>query len=288
MNRINYLLIIVLINIFLLTGCNGSEEKSENETTLIQNEKQEYSNEENESTEETSIAVVQETTEENTEENDFIQEETSEIETDVNTKAIHEEYPDKNQFVTYTSSEKDFEDENGRVFHYEVHRYFLNDSKYQKVNETLQGFYDKKELDLQEEFESGRLFYYNEREYKEVIWYLDEVTYVGEDYASFLFNEEWTQAATILPYYTTVTIDVQTGEIVDLEDILGCTWSELSQELFGSGELNSDDYAFYLFGEDVHFIYRTNYWVDEIVVRRETEDQEDTYPRRYSIIDKNR
>jgi hypothetical protein len=277
-----------MLHIFLLTGCQGKEEKSENETTLIQNEKQEYSDEENESTEEISIAIVQETAEENTEENDFIQEETSEIETDVNTKAIHEEYLDVNQYGTYTSSDKDFEDENGRTFHYIVHRYILNDSKYQKVNETLQGFYDKKELDLQEEFESGRVFYYSERDYTEVIWYLHELTYTGEDYVSLLFNEEWTQAAFVLPYYSTLTIDVQTGEIVDLEDILGCTWSELSQELFCSEKLNSDDYAFYLFVEDVHFIYRTNYWVDEFVVRRETEDQEDASPRRYRIIDKNR
>jgi hypothetical protein len=272
-----------------LTGCQGKEEKSEDETTLIQNEKQEYSDEENESTEETSIAVVQETTEENTEENDFIQEETSEIETDVNTKAIHEEYLDINQYGTYTSSEKDFEDENGKsIYHYIVYQYYLNDSKYQKVNETLKDIYNKKELEYQEYGEGERLLWIDYIDYEETIWYLHELTYVGEDYVSFLFNQEWTQAIAILPYYTTVTIDVQTGEIVDLEDILGCTWSELSQELFGSGELNSDDYAFYLFGEDVHFIYRTNYWVDEIVVRRETEDQEDTNPRRYSIIDKNR
>jgi hypothetical protein len=272
-----------------LTGCQGSEEKNENETALLQDEKQEYSDEENESTEEIGFTIVQETTEENTEENDFIQEETSETETDVNSKAIHEEYLDKNQYVTYTSSEKDFEDENGKIiYHYIVYQYFLNDSKYQKVNETLQDIYNKKELEYQEYGEGERLLWIDYIDYEETIWYLYGLTYVGEDYVSFLFNEERTQAAANLPYYTTVTIDVRTGEIVDLEDILGCTWSELSQELFGTGELNSDDYAYYLFGEDVHFIYRTKYFEDEIVVRRETEDQEATSPRRYGIIDKTR
>jgi hypothetical protein len=44
----------------------------------------------------------------------------------------------------------------------------------------------------------------------------------------------------------------------------------LSQELYeDEGWLNSDDYGFYLAGEEVHFIYRFSYFVDEIVVPRE-------------------
>jgi predicted component of type VI protein secretion system len=35
MKRINYLMLIILTLIFLLTGCQGSEEKSENETITI-------------------------------------------------------------------------------------------------------------------------------------------------------------------------------------------------------------------------------------------------------------
>jgi uncharacterized lipoprotein YehR (DUF1307 family) len=35
MKRINYLMLIILVLIFLLTGCQESEEKSENETITI-------------------------------------------------------------------------------------------------------------------------------------------------------------------------------------------------------------------------------------------------------------
>lgn len=98
------------------------------------------------------------------------------------------------------------------------------------------------------------------------------LTYVGDDYISILFNDVdyWPGSAHPMSYFSPVTIDVNTGEIVDVEDILGCTWSELSQELHEDEYwLNSDEYGFYLAGEEVHFIYRFNYSVDEIVVPRE-------------------
>jgi hypothetical protein len=244
-----------------LTGCQGKEEKSDNETTLIQNEKQESFEDENESTEE----------------NDFIQEETIETDTSLTSESNPVEYPDEEMYGSTEVLEKYYTDENGNNnYYYEIYQYIFSDSKYQKVNDTLRNIYEAKEAEYKEYYASyGPLIYYEDypvevKDYEEDIWYMVNLTYVGDDYISIIFNDVdyYPGAAHSMSYFSPVTIDVNTGEIADVGDILGCTWSELSQELFGSGKLNSDDYGFYLLGEDVHFIYRFSHFVDEIVVTR--------------------
>lgn len=229
----------------------------DNEASLMPNEKQEASEEEN----------------------DSIQEETSVTETSLTSEAIPAEYPDEEMYGSTDVLEKYYTDENGNNnYHFEIYQYIFSDLKYQKVNDTLRNIYEKKESEYKEYYESNGPLIYNDdysvgyKDYEENIWFLVNLTYVGDDYISILFNDAdyWPGSAHPMSYFSPVTIDVNTGEIVDVEDILGYTWSELSQELREDEYwLNPDEYGFYLAGEEVHFIYRFNYFVDEIVVPRE-------------------
>lgn len=234
---------------------------------------------EEESTEqEPAVIVVREIVEETVDETDAGQEGTSHDETDVTEEALPNQYPDKKLYGTIQLAAQYYEDENGeKNYYYEVYQYIFSDSKYQKVNETLQGLYEKKELEYQEYYEQNGPFTYEEPnlsgyiECRQRTWYLVNLTYVGEDYVSLLYNDliDFPNAAHPMTYFSPVTIDVHTGKIVDVEDLLGCTRSELSQKLYGKlcdSQLNEDEYGFYLLEDEVHFIYRTSYFVDEIVV----------------------
>ncbi len=99
------------------------------------------------------------------------------------------------------------------------------------------------------------------------------VTYVGEDYVSILFNEVtyWPGAAHPNSYFSPVTIKVESGEVMQAEEILGRTQAEVSREIYGDERLSTKDYGFYLYGEEVHFIYRFNRFVEEVIVPREVE-----------------
>lgn len=240
---------------------------------------------EEESTEqEPSVIVVQEIMEETENEMDAVQEGTSNDETDVTEKAVTKQYPDEKLYGIIQLVDKFYEDENGENnYYYEVYQYIFSDSKYQKVNETLRGLYEKKELEYQKYYEQNGPFTYTESDlsgYMECehrTWYLVNLTYVGEDYVSLLYNDliDFPNAAHPMTYFSPVTIDVRTGKIVEVEDVLGCTWSELSQKLYGEScdsQLNEDEYGFYLLGDEIHFIYRTSYFVDEIVLSREEID----------------
>lgn len=226
---------------------------------------------------EDSTIIVQEIVGETIEEVGSVQEESSNNENGVVDESIPMEYPNEESYGAIQLAEQYYEDENGKIeYHYEVYQYIFSDSKYQNVNETLQSIYAEKELEYQERYElEGSLNYLEpvpegQKDYEERTWYLVNLTYVGEDYVSLLFNDvtNWPGAAHPMSYFSPVTINVHTGEVVDVEDILGCIWDELSQQLYGDTRLNSMDYGFYLYGEEIHFIYRFSYFVDEIVIPR--------------------
>lgn len=226
---------------------------------------------------EDSTIIVQEIVGETIEEVGSMQEESSNNENGVVDESISMEYPDEESYGAIQLAEQYYEDENGKIeYHYEVYQYIFSDSKYQKVNETLQSIYTEKKLEYQKRYglESGvndlEPVPEGQKDYEERTWYLVNLTYVGEDYVSLLFNEvtNWPGAAHPMSCFSPVTIDIGTGEVVETEEILGCTREELSQQLYGDTRLNSLDYGFYLYGEEIHFIYRFSYFVDEIVISR--------------------
>ncbi len=193
------------------------------------------------------------------------------------------EYPDDELYGRTELTERYYENENGETeYHYEVYQYYLSDVKFQKVNETLQSIYSAKALEYEAYYETKASkggFVYPESEmipqgeYEEKTWYLVRVTYVGEDYVSILFNEVtyWPGAAHPNSYFSPVTIKVESGEVMQAEEILGRTQAEVSREIYGDERLSTKDYGFYLYGEEVHFIYRFNRFVEEVIVPREVE-----------------
>ena len=68
-----------------------------------------------------------------------------------------------------------------------------------------------------------------------------------------------------------VTIRIRTGEEVTPEEVLGKTWEEIRKE--GAIEEKSEenfnqDYGFYLTDTELCYVYRFNYFVDEIRIPR--------------------
>ena len=140
---------------------------------------------------------------------------------------------------------------------------------YQEQEQKYQEYYDKNEV---LEFNDTNLE--GQNDYDQKTWYLASVTYVGDDYVSLLFNDvhDWPGSPHPMSIFRPITINVETGKLVVVEEILKCTRDELLQRVFeesGVTDINDGDYGFYLLGEEIHFIYRFNVFVDEIVILRE-------------------
>lgn len=201
--------------------------------------------------------VVVEIVEESTEKTDTDQKENVNDNKELIEETVPVENPDDEVYGTTQLVERCYKDENDEiVFGYEIYEYFFSDSKYQKVNETLQSIYDKKELEYQEVAKLQEGISYSENipegqaDYKETVWSLADLTYVEEDYISLIFKEitYGLEVVNYLPIFSAVTIDVQTGEIADVDELTGYTWEQLGMDSIG--------YIFCLYGDQVHFIKR--------------------------------
>ena len=103
------------------------------------------------------------------------------------------------------------------------------------------------ELDMSIENENCRV--------EEYQWYFVRLCYVGEDYVSILYNDTvyWPGAAHPQSYLAPITIDVKTGAVVTDEEVLGCSWEDISskikdsvQESYSDKGAFEQDYGFYL------------------------------------------
>ena len=181
--------------------------------------------------------------------------------TDVLEETVEEikpvENPEEKMYGTTQVIERCYKDENGEIiFAYEIYEYIFSDSKYQKVNETLQEIYKETEMEYQKAAENEGGVSYVEAvpewngDFVEQVWSLADLTYVKEDYVSLIFKEVTYAplAVNFTPVFSAVTIDVQTGEIADVEDVTGYTWEQLGMDSIG--------YIFCLYGDQVHFIKR--------------------------------
>ena len=165
------------------------------------------------------------------------------------------ENPDEKVYGTTRVVERCYKDENDKIIYaYEIYEYIFSDSKYHKVNDTLEEIYKKTEGEYQKTAENESGVIYNDScpewngDFVERVWSLVDLTYVQEDYVSLIFKEVTYAPATVnfTPIFSAVTIDVQTGEIADVDELTGYTWEQLG--------MSSINYIFCLYGEQVHFI----------------------------------
>ena len=99
------------------------------------------------------------------------------------------------------------------------------------------------------------------------------ITLADDEYVSLHFNDTvyYAGAAHPLSYYIPVTISVATGEEVTPEEVLGKTWDEIRAA--GSIEEENEenfnaDYGFYITEKELCYLYRTNFFVEEIRISR--------------------
>lgn len=148
-----------------------------------------------------------------------------------------------------------------------------NQGKYDLVNQTLQKIYDEKEAEYRVYCEEYLYDYEADDESIAFYLYLVSVPYVGEDYVSLIFNDIVTYAGAAHPatYFVPVTISVETGEIVTPEEVLNMSWSEICATV-GMNEQNEEEfmeeYGFYLTDHTLTYKYRTNAFVEDIVIKR--------------------
>lgn len=223
---------------------------------------------------EDSIVVVW--VDENLEETGEKQEEPTMEDSSVTEETIPVENPDEKRYGIVSAVEGYYEDANGKiVYSYSIYQYLFSDLRYQKVNETLQSVYDKVEEEFREyskneggiiRVETAPDVSASQKDYIERVFTLADLTYVGEDYVSLIFKEmiDGLGIPRPMPEFVAVTIDIHTGEIADVEEITGCTWEELAG--LWSVQLNSDNYVYCLYGDEVYFIEKFGYFQEETVV----------------------
>lgn len=177
--------------------------------------------------------------------------------------------------------EKDFfNDKQEKTYYYQLDEFYFSDDKYAKVNDYLEQMYQKYLEEYEEEGEShtgayepvdGTLPEGQRYDYNYLVF--NSITFIDDNYVSMRLNDTiyWAGAAHPQSYYAPVTISVETGEEVTPEEVLGKTWEEIRTA--GGIEEESEavfneDYGFYLTDTELCYLYRFNYFVDEIRIPR--------------------
>ena len=200
----------------------------------------------------------------------------TEISGEGETQEIHWE-----DYGTCTPVVKEFtNDRREKTYYYQIDEFYFFDEKYAKVNEYLQKMYQK----YTEQYEDYATQYTGEYElvdaslpeaqrYDDNYLVFNYITFVDDNYVSLQFNDTLYFAGAAHPetYFAPVTISVETGEEVTPEEILGKTWEEI-REAGGIEEENEEDfntdYGFYLTDTELCYLYRLNYYVEEIKIPR--------------------
>lgn len=181
----------------------------------------------------------------------------------------------------YASVVKEFTNNSGKkTYYYELNEFYFSDEKYAKVNTYLQKMYQQYVAQY-EDYATKYTGDYemNEEEgsvgpqcdYSFLVY--NGIAFADDDYVSLQFNDTLYFAGSIHPMscISPVTIRIRTGEEVTPEEVLGKTWEEIRKE--GAIEEKSEenfnqDYGFYLTDTELCYVYRFNYFVDEIRIPR--------------------
>ena len=258
---------VLLIGLILLTCCTACADSSKNHIDDIAGSEIENENH------------IDDIAETETESENPSQVEASEEE------QIDEEEYNLDEYAELDILEEKFENSDGDVvMTMAVSHLTFTDPKYEKVNAALESIEEaymeetrsyckeqapEMELDMSIENENCRV--------EEYQWYFVRLCYVGEDYVSILYNDTvyWPGTAHPQSYFAPITIDVKTGAVVTDEEVLGCSWEDISskikdsvQESYSDKGAFEQDYGFYLTKNNLVYKYRFSYHVDEIVLER--------------------
>lgn len=242
-----------------------------------------------ESTSEAITSTESAAAEESTSEDNASTEETAptEIASDTTASTTGPSYEDEEAWIPWedygecSNTVKEFyNDEEKKTYYYEMDEFYFADEKYAGVNDYLQQMYEEYKAQYEEEGEnhSGAYELFDEtlsegQRYDDNYLVFNGITFADDEYVSLHFNDTvyYAGAAHPLSYYIPVTISVATGEEVTPEEVLGKNWDEIraagaieeeNEETFNA------DYGFYITDTELCYLYRTNFFVEEIRIPR--------------------
>lgn len=211
----------------------------------------------------------------------------TETTSDTATSTTGPSYEDENAWLSWedygecSNIVKEFyNDEQKKTYYYEMDEFYFSDEKYAKVNDYLQQMYEEYRAQYEEEGENhtGAYELFDEtlpegQRYDDNYLVFNGITFADDEYVSLHFNDTvyYAGAAHPLSYYIPVVISVATGEEVTPEEVLGKSWEEIRTAGGIEAENEEDfntDYGFYLTEGELCYLYRFNYFVDEIRIPR--------------------
>lgn len=198
-------------------------------------------------------------------------------ETQTEVETIEDRIYSTEEYGTVEEMKQEFlDEETGEVcYYYEMENFYVRDTlpNAASINDALQLQYDEYEASYLEEAEiyqsgsEGMAAPYSN-------WHLLEVTYVGEDYISILYNDiGYMGGAHPYSQLDGITIDCKTGQPVLASQLLKRTDEDILAEISSTMGMDVmatwDDIDFYLTDSEIVFFYRMpNYW-DDVVLQRE-------------------
>ena len=236
-----------------------------------------------EGTLETSIATASAATEQSTSEVAV----STEAATTESTSTAGPSYEDEDAWLPWedygecSNTVKEFyNDDEKKTYYYEMDEFYFADEKYAKVNDYLQQMYEEYRTQYEEEGENhtGAYELYDEtlsedQRYDDNYLVFNGITLANDEYVSLHFNDTayYAGAAHPLSCYIPVTLSVATGEEVTPEEVLGKTWDEIRS----AGDIEEEneeafngDYGFYLTDTELCYLYRFNFFVEQIRIPR--------------------
>lgn len=155
------------------------------------------------------------------------------------------------------------------AYYYEMECFYFDDSFPASINDTLRTIYDAYETQYQQDAD----LYKTEESYPDVPYsrlHLLQLTYVGEDYVSILYNDiAYMGGAHPYSSLNGITIDCHTGKEAVASEILGKSDEEILKEVCENMGMNQTaewgEVDFYLTDENIVFFYhQPMFWEDVI------------------------
>ncbi len=192
-----------------------------------------------------------------------------------------EEVPNYEDYGTLETKRQEYPQGSDELcYYYEIDEYYLNGDFDESLNETLKAYYAG-----WEELYAEDVTFYGEMVDEEIsdasmpipynYLHLVYMSYVGEDYVSFVFNNvAYLGGAHPYSQFDGLVLDCNTGEEVSFMEFLPSmkeenVWKGVSQCMGIDGDLSIEDADFYITKDNVVFFYRMpNYWND-VSIKRE-------------------
>lgn len=188
----------------------------------------------------------------------------------------HNVYNDETDYGNISQEHEEFRDQDGSsFFYYDVDCFYFDETYPAILNETLQTYYNSKiesYLLQSEVYASGSSEESYTPPYDSLI--LLDITYVGEDYVSLLFNNV-SYMGGVHPYsaFEGITIDCSTGEIVTVNRFIDDSEEEIGEQIKAVLGMDVDvndlkEWGYYITDRSVVFFYYDPRFWDLVATKR--------------------